>query len=291
MFAWQERRNRPLKLNNATKRIMTYLIIVFAVSSIFYVLVSRNGGLEGSGEIYVLPLMWSPALAGLVTTLIFQRNLRGIGWGLGRPGYYGIAYVLPILYAWVAYFSIWLLGFGAVDTGSLGEPVIPFLVRTLTIHILGAALLALGEEIGWRGVLIPQLARIQSFHQVALISGVIWGVWHVPLILTGDYSSGAPAWFAIACFMVLVIGMSFAFAWLRLASGSIWPAVLMHATHNTFIQSVLDRITVDTGPTEYFTTEFGLGLAIMGIIVGLVFWRQGRTLTDTTRMDVATTQI
>jgi membrane protease YdiL (CAAX protease family) len=72
--------------------------------------------------------------------------------------------------------------------------------------------------------------------------------------------------------------MSFAFAWLRLGSGSIWPAVLMHAVHNTFIQSILDVITVKTDNTAYFTTEFGLGLAIMGVIVGLIFWRAGRSL-------------
>lgn len=77
--------------------------------------------------------------------------------------------------------------------------------------------------------------------------------------------------------MVLIVGMSFAFAWLQLASSSIWPVVLMHAVHNKFIQSVLDEIAVDTGNTLFFTTEFGLGLAIMGVIVGLVFWRIGLT--------------
>ena len=49
----------------------------------------------------------------------------------------------------------------------------------------------------------------------------------------------------------------------------------MHATHNAFIQSVLDVITVDNGRTAYFTSEFGLGLAIMGVIVAVCFWRIG----------------
>lgn len=75
--------------------------------------------------------------------------------------------------------------------------------------------------------------------------------------------------------------MSFAFAWLWLATGSIWPAVLMHAVHNTFTQSVLDTLTVDTGITEFFTTEFGLGLAVMGVVVGLIFWHKGITLDIT----------
>ena len=116
---------------------------------------------------------------------------------------------------------------------------------------------------------------METLNPAALISGIIWGIWHVPLIVAGGYTSAAPVSFAVACFLVLITGMSFAFAWLRLASGSIWPAALMHATHNLFIQSVMDKITVDTGNTQYFTTEFGLFLAIMGVLVAIVFWRIG----------------
>ena len=148
----------------------------------------------------------------------------------------------------------------------------------MTFGVLLAAIAAVGEEIRWRGLLVPQLAQLTPFARTALISGVIWGVWHIPIIIGGGYSSGAPTWWAIACFMVLIVGMSFPFAWLRLASGSIWPAVLMHSVHNTFIQSVLDTMTIDTGNTEYFATEFGLTLAIMGVIIGFIFWRQGKDL-------------
>lgn len=269
--------------SDAARRIVTYLALVFGLSSVCYVLISGNGGLEGPGQIYALPLMWSPAVAGLVTTWISQRNLRGLGWGLGAPVYYAIAYLLPILYAGVVYGLVWALGLGRFDPSGAGGALGPFLLLNLTVHLLEAGLLALGEEIGWRGVLVPQLARAQPFTGVALTSGAIWGLWHVPLIFTGAYSSGAPAWYAVACFMVHIVGVSFAFAWLRLASGSIWPAVLLHAVHNAFIQSVLDRLTADTGPTEYFTTEFGLGLALAGAVVGVLFWRQGRALAPAAR--------
>jgi uncharacterized protein len=257
----------------ATQRIITYLIFVFAISSIFYGLISQNGGLYSVGRFYVIPLMWAPAIAALITTLIFQRNVRGLGWGLGKPIYYLIAFLLPIIYAGIAYGVVWLLGLGELDTSALGGNFFAALLNTLTVGLVPSIFLAVGEEIGWRGLLVPQLSRLNNFTRTALISGIIWGFWHVPLIISGDYSSGAPVWYTVACFMVLIVGMSFAFAWLRLASGSLWPAVLMHAVHNTFIQSVLDEITVDTGNTLFLTTEFGLGLAIMGMIVGLVFWR------------------
>jgi membrane protease YdiL (CAAX protease family) len=264
--------------NNAKKQAITYLIIIFLFSLPWYVLISLNGGLAGGGQGYVGILMWMPALAGLLTAFIYQRNLRGMGWGLGKPKYYLIAYLLPLLYAGIAYGLVWLLGLGAVQPGAMGENWPLMSVFYLTIGIVLSALLAVGEEIGWRGLLVPQLAKFNSFTRTVLISGVIWGLWHVPMIIGGGYSSGAPTWWAIACFMVLIVGVSFAFAWLRLASGSIWPAVLLHAVHNTFIQSILDEMTIDTGHTPYFTTEFGLALAVMGIIVGVVFWRQGQRL-------------
>lgn len=268
-----------MSTNNAKKQIITYLVIVFALSSIFYVLISQNGGVEADAASgFVLFLMWSPGVAALITSFIYQRNLRGMGWGLGKPKYYAIAYFLPIIYGLIAYGAVWLFGLGDVDTSRLGENWISGVLSTLTGGVLMAALLALGEEIGWRGLLIPQLARINPFVRTALISGVIWGIWHIPLVIGGGYSSGAPAWWAVLCFMVHITGMSFAFAWLRLASGSIWPAVLMHAVHNAFIQSVLDVITVKTGNTAYFTTEFGLGLAVMGVIVSVIFLAKGRSL-------------
>ncbi|MCB0089357.1 MAG: CPBP family intramembrane metalloprotease [Caldilineaceae bacterium] len=262
------------------KRTIIYLILVFGLSIPLYILISRSGGLEGPGEQYVLLLMWCPGIAALITTLIFQRNLRGLGWGLGRPRYLVIGYLLPILYAGIVYGAIWLSGLGGVDFSRLGAQPVSTLVFVLTVNVLISILLALGEEIGWRGLLAPQLYTQHTFVGTALISGLIWGVWHIPLIITGDYSSGAPTWYAITCFMIHITGLAFAFAWLRLASGSLWPAALMHATHNAFIQSVLDKITVDSGRTAYFSTEFGLGLAMMGVIVALCFWWIGLPISS-----------
>ena len=261
--------------NDASKRIATYLIIVFAVSSIFYVLVHRNGGLSGTGQFYVIPLMWTPAIAALITTFIFQRNVRGLGWGFGKFKYYLIAFFLPIVYAGIVYGLVWLFGLGGLDTSALGGNFLIGLGSALTLGLVQAIILAAGEEIGWRGLLVPQLSRLNNFTRTALISGFIWGIWHIPLVIGGGYSSGAPFWYSTVCFMVLVIGISFAFAWLRLASGSLWPAVLLHAVHNEIIQGVFDKITINTGKTIYFTTEFGLGLAILGLLVGLIFWRIG----------------
>jgi hypothetical protein len=68
----------------------------------------------------------------------------------------------------------------------------------------------------------------------------------------------------------MVVGISFLFAWLRLASGSVWSAVWPHASHNLWIQGFFDRLTADTGPTEWWIGEFGAGLAVMGIVVAVL---------------------
>lgn len=265
---------------DAKKRIRTYLIAVFALSTPFYVvsiIANANGDATASfgGDLAILGLMWMPAVAALVTTLIYQRNVRGLGWSPGKVKYLALGYLLPIVYAAVAYGFVWVSGLGAYDGASAVEKggLAGFLISALTLGVLQSALLALGEEIGWRGLLVPQMARITTVSRTALITGLIWGLWHVPLILFGGYNAGTPWWYALLCFTVLIVGMNFAFTWLRLASGSIWPTVLMHASHNLIIQGVFDKLTADTGSTAFFTGEFGLVLALLGIVVAIVFAR------------------
>jgi membrane protease YdiL (CAAX protease family) len=268
-----------MSTNNAKKKIITFLVITFILSIIFYGLIIRAGGVEeDAAMIYVILLMWSPGVAGLITTFIYQRNLRGMGWGLGKPKYLAIGWLLPVLYTGIIYSAVWLFGLGQANFGALDGNLMVQFLKALTIGVLSAAITAVGEEIGWRGLLVPQMAKINSFTWTAVISGVIWGIWHLPLLFWGGYSSDAPTWWAVLCFMVAITGLSFAFAWLRLASGSIWPAVLMHSAHNHFFQGFFDKITPGTGNTAYFTTEFGLGLAIMGVIIGVIFLAKGRSL-------------
>jgi membrane protease YdiL (CAAX protease family) len=68
--------------------------------------------------------------------------------------------------------------------------------------------------------------------------------------------------YAIGCFTVMVLGMSFLLAWVRLGLGSVWPAALLHAAHNLWVQAVFDPLTRDSGPTAYLTGEFGAALAL-----------------------------
>jgi membrane protease YdiL (CAAX protease family) len=266
---------------SARARIITYLILTFALSSVFY------WQIVGTGKMKMLPvfgLMWCPGVASLITRLIFQRNLRGIGWGWGATRWQALAYLLPPVMALVVYGLVWVTGIGGVS----GEPLTAAVARgagvklplpavlgmLATVGFLQSMVFALGEELGWRGLLVPELAGVTSFTNVALISGAVWSVYHYPLILFSNYTSGAPRWYALLAFTAMVIASSFVFAWFRLRSGSVWTAVILHASHNLFIQEIFDPMTVDRGITKYITTEFGAGLTVAYCIAAWICWRK-----------------
>jgi uncharacterized protein len=108
-----------------------------------------------------------------------------------------------------------------------------------------------------------------------LLTGVIWASWHLPILLFADYDAHTTWWFAMPCFAVMVISSSFAFAWLRLRSGSVWPAAILHGSHNLFIQAWLTPMTSAQGHlTPYVIDEFGFMLPRAAVVVGIVFWRK-----------------
>ena len=259
-----------------------------------YVPIISAGTLNVNDGIFVLTMMWSPGIAAILTQLIATRNLRGLGWRLGSARWLGIAYILPVVYALPVYAFTWSTSPGSPLNPYVFSPLArqyssPDLLTAITVFVLikatkGVAetlIFSLGEEIGWRGLLVPELAKTTSFTKTALISGIIWAAWHMPGIFLADYhSGGTPVVYAAAMFAVMIIAISFPFAWLRLKSGSLWTAVLLHTTHNIFIQGVFDRLTGNTGITPYITGEFGVGLALASLFVAYVFWH---TLWDKSR--------
>lgn len=127
---------------------------------------------------------------------------------------------------------------------------------------------------------MPQLAKLTTFPKTALISGIIWSVWHYPILLFADYNSGTPAWYGLTRFTVMVLGISFCFAWLRLKSGSLWTGTILHASHNLFIQGVFTPLTKDSGITEYVIDEFGAALAIAAVVVAYFSWKKAAELDE-----------
>lgn len=145
---------------------------------------------------------------------------------------------------------------------------------TATIEVIRDCATVLGEEIGWRGFLVPELAKQHSFFNTALISGAIWALWHYPLLLFGSYHPPTPIWFYLPVFTVTVVSLNFLWTWIRLRSGSIWPCVILHAAHNTFIQRFFDPLTIPTRNSLYVLGEFGAALMFVSIGVAAYLWKR-----------------
>ena len=93
------------------------------------------------------------------------------------------------------------------------------------------ALPALGEEIGWRGWLLPKLLPL-GILPALVVSGVIWALWHTPLILLGFNYPSVSGWLGLVCMTAMCISFGSVLAWIRLRSKSVWPAALGHGAFN-----------------------------------------------------------
>lgn len=270
------------------RQVATYLLLVFAFSAVFYLLILRSGKLGGAGGQYVVGIMWCPALAAMVTLKLNRRSLRDLGWQWPQTKYMVMSWFIPLLYAVIAYAIVWIAGLGGFPNyefmqklvhhmGLRTSPVVSTVIYVLLTSSFGLVFglaTALGEEIGWRGFLVPELSKTMGFTATALISGMVWSCWHYPILIWGDYNSGTPWWFGLPCFTVMVIGLSFIFAWMRLKSGSLWTAAMLHASHNLYIQDIFTPLTRNTGKTAWYIDEFGAVLPLVVAVFAVYFWRR-----------------
>ena len=260
----------PKHLSQIKKEIITYVILTFSLSLIGYYLVINSKVIGISPFIAMLCLMWCPALSAIITSLAYEKNIRGIGWKLGRVRWLVIGYTLPICYSTLAYAIIWLFGFAIINPN--------YQFNIFSLIILGTLFniaFAAGEEIGWRGFLVPHLYKLTgSFTKTSLITGIIWSVWHFPLIISGVYLAKMPMDFQLLFLVITVTAMTFPISWLRLKSGSVWPAVLLHASHNLYIQRIFDPLTIENSPlSKYMIGESGIVMMVILIGVAVIFWQ------------------
>ncbi|MGB4985776.1 MAG: CPBP family intramembrane glutamic endopeptidase [Erysipelotrichaceae bacterium] len=256
-------------MKKQTKGIVFYLLLVVALLIYPMYVVVFNGGINGpSGSMMVLIIMWIPAVAAVVTKLILERSLRGLGFIPHKNQYLLVSYIIPLIGCLIVYGICWGLQIGILNVELLQYMSIPTLLGVP--GVLLSLLTAVGEEIGWRGYLVPKLLETNSFNKTVLISGIIWNLYHYPLIFFGGYNSGVNIGFAIVMFTISIFCVCTITAYLRFKTNSFWAPALFHASHNYFVQSVFDMLTTDVGATKYFTTEFGLGLMMFYLVVALI---------------------
>ncbi|MDT9598821.1 CPBP family glutamic-type intramembrane protease [Sphingosinicella rhizophila] len=266
----------------------TFFALTIAFCALPWALIIYSGDVGGGGAGYVYALMWGPGLAAIATIWLKKRDIGLLGLGWGRSRYPLLGYLIPIGYSAVAYILIWLTGLGGFpnmeNIGKLAaglgwgitDPAlfIPLFILFIgTTSMLTGIASGLGEEIGWRGFMAPQLVQRFGFTSAGLLGGLVWAAWHFPLILFANYNFGAPAWYSIFCFTIMVTFVGFIMQWLRLESGSVWPAAIMHGSHNVFIQTIFTPLTFARGDqTAYAIDEFGFMLPIVTGVVAFYLW-------------------
>jgi membrane protease YdiL (CAAX protease family) len=270
------------------KKIAVFYGLTLLFSNVFNFLELHAGKMDAANLLYVTGAMWSPGLAALLTKRVFGEPISELPWKWGGARYAWLAYLIPLAYALPVYLIVWLTPLGgflerdfltrtAAQFGWSNFPptvtLILFLVLTATIGLVAKTSRALGEEIGWRGFLVPELNKVVGFTGVSVISGLMWAAYHFPVLLFGDYNKGAPAWYSLTCFTLMVVADSFILAWLTLRSNSLWPAAIFHGSHNLFVQSIFTPHTRDTGHTNYIIDEFGIGLVITIGIGAVIAYR------------------
>lgn len=271
---------------SSRRQVLTYLLLVFLFSSLFYFLAIWAKHVGAGGGLYVFGNMWCPALAAFATLKVNGRNLADLGWKWPATNYALMSWYVPLIGAAIAYAIVWLSGLGgfpnrdfiatlAARMGLRTTPAVSTVVYVLLAGSFGmvrSLSSALGEEIGWRGFLVPELSKTVSFTGTALISGLVWSLWHYPILIFADYNAGTATWYALSCFTVMVVSISFVFAWLRLKSGSLWTGALLHASHNLYVQAIFTPLTKDTGKTAWYIDEFGAVLPLVALAFGIYFW-------------------
>lgn len=263
--------------------LFTFFALVIAFYFLGFWLIFRMG--------QATPLMMSVGLATIVTCVIRKRSLANLGWQWGEWKYQWMSYLLPIFIAFLAYLLIWFVGFGdfynaeflleqkqkynLADWSDTSIFLFHFLLIA-TLSFLVSFPSILGEELGWRGFLVPELSKFMSFTGVAVFSGLIWSVWHWPLIIKGLYGNDVtPLYYQLFIFTLFITSTGVIMAYLRLKSGSLWTAVIYHASSNIFIQKLSTPITVQNTDSSWFIDEFGAVIAIVACCVAVYFWRKG----------------
>lgn len=99
-------------------------------------------------------------------------------------------------------------------------------------------LLAVGEEAGWRGTMYPILKERLGMTKGRIVGGVIWGIWHWPIMLLAGYEYGTAYWGApvtgplLFCFITTAMGILFDLSYEK--TGCVWVPALCHGAINAF---------------------------------------------------------
>ncbi len=306
------------------RRISIFLAIAFGMAWLTGLVIYLNGGLvnspeliPGTGLTQALALlaifyMGSPAVAHVLTRVITREGWKHSGLALnlgeGRWKASALAWVLPALLTLLGALVYFLLFPQHYDPGlgvlaALLESAVQAAGQSISLDawtvmwiqvaqgVLLApvinALFAFGEEFGWRAYLQDKLMPL-GFRKAMLWMGLIWGLWHAPVIAMGhNYGFGYPGapWSGILAMTWFTLSAGTIFGWLTLRGRSVWPAVIAHGAINGIAAINMLFLRPEAQPNPL------LGPLPVGVIAGIpwlllalyLLWRGGPDTADVSR--------
>ena len=256
--------------------IIVYLLIAFGGAWLIWIAAWKLGVPAASPQfqLFALPGGFMPAFAAiLVRRFITREGFTDAGL---RPHlrrfwrYYLFAwlYTLAVVATLIVLAKVLGLSqpdftlqrfFSAYLPNTPAPTLPPGLWILLIIQVLVSAVIFTpvlwGEEFGWRGYLQIRLFRQQPL-LAAVSTGIIWGLWHYPLILMG-YEHYENIYLGLLIFPVLTVLLSIIFGWLRHKTGSVWPSSLAHSATNV-IGGNISLLLFFGGPNYSLVSYVGL---------------------------------
>lgn len=269
--------------SRARHGLAIYLALVVLLTVVFDVLIITIN------PVWILGRMFAPAAASVVARLVLREGFADVSFRFGgRRTLKSIllALVFPIVIGLVAYGIAWITGlaqlapqpsagFGAqLASNVTSSPVLVFaimLALATFLWVFPNSLLAAGEEIGWRGYMLTRLIDA-GVPRPVLASGLIWALWHIPLVLAGVYVVGSSPVVSAVLLVVTVTSFGFVIARMRLETGSIWPAIALHGAWNSIIQDAFDPATTGTG-AALWVGEAGILTALASVVAAVIVSR------------------
>lgn len=250
---------------NARRGLAIYFAIVVVLSAAIEGFVIGNPSMDG----LIAVLMFVPAIASVVARLALREGFSDVSFRFGGRrglGAVGIALVFPIAVGLVAYGIAWTTGLAGFDARPSSGMIVSFAVGLVIGLVLAA-----GEEIGWRGYMLTRLID-SGVPRPVLAGGLIWALWHVPLVLGGVYAAGPSPALSAVLIVVSITSFGFVISRLRLETGSVWPAIVLHGAWNRIIQGPFDGATTGAGATLW-VGESGVLTALTLVLAAVIFSR------------------
>ena len=255
--------------------------LFFVVVIIFSIIVEYLIINSDPSWLYLL-LMWLPAISAIIANIVSikQNNERlNIKDFISRLGirsckivYILLSVIIPLVYLLIPYMFYWHkypndFAYNGVPINLiLRDILLPIIIGTL-VNVISA----IGEEIGWRGFMFPALFERIGLKKTLIYSSLFWCLWHLPILVFGNYMTGTQLWYKIPAFILCITPVGIISGLLTYRSNSIWPATFLHAAHNNFDQAIFGLITRGDN-MMYYVSETGILTIICAWIIAIILF-------------------